>query len=223
LTWATPPRVPLRDRLLLAAKATLDPHWILNPAASIDWSFGTLIDMQPELSAVIVAVSEAEPLVGRLRAALDVHSAFGLPAHVTLMFPFLPPAELDAAAHTALAEVIAAAPAFDVVFDRVGWFDEDAAWLAPEPAEPFRALTRALSKRFGLLPYEGVHGTDITPHLTIGHGVAVPRLRAAAREVTGGLPVRASVRHARLMIGSRAQASWSTVAEFPLGGGSVAA
>jgi 2'-5' RNA ligase len=179
--------------------------------------------MQPELSAVIVAVPEAEPLVGRLRAALDAHSAFGVPAHVTLMFPFLPPTELDAAARTALAEVIAAAPGFDVVFDRVGWFDQDAVWLAPEPAEPFRALTRAIAERFGLLPYEGAYGTDITPHLTVGHGVAVPRLRAAAREVAGGLPVRASVRHTRLMAGSRAPASWFTVAEFPLGDGTVAA
>lgn len=89
-------------------------------------------------------------------------------------------------------------------------------WLAPEPAGPFRALTRAVAECFGLAPYEGAYGSDIVPHLTVGHGASVPQLRAAAEELAGGLPVHASVRSARLMVGSRAPGSWSTVAEFPL-------
>ena len=174
--------------------------------------------MQPELSAVVVAVPEAEPLVGRLRAALDPAAALGVPAHVTLLFPFVPPVRLDRDVRTALGEVIAGEPAFDVVLDRLAWFDEDVVWLAPQPAEPFRALTRALTARFGLAPYEGAHGTDVVPHLTVGHGAPVAQLRAAAEAVTAGMPVHASVRRARLMVGSWAPASWSTVAEFPLGG-----
>lgn len=45
--------------------------------------------MEPR-SAVIVPVPAAEPLVGPLRAELDSHAGIGVPAHVTVMAPFLP-------------------------------------------------------------------------------------------------------------------------------------
>jgi 2'-5' RNA ligase len=169
------------------------------------------------LSAVVVPIPEAEPRVGALRAALDPSAALGVPTHVTIMFPFVPPARIDEGVLTELGEVFAAAPAFDVRFSTLGWFS-DAVWWVPEPAEPFVALTRAVSTRFGLLPYEGEHGDDVVPHLTIGHGAPVERMRAAEAEVAAGPPVRAAVRSARLMTGSRAPAPWTTLAELPFGG-----
>ncbi|MHA6624435.1 2'-5' RNA ligase family protein [Pseudonocardia sichuanensis] len=174
--------------------------------------------MEPTLSAVVVPVPEAEPRVGALRAALDPSAALGVPAHVTIMFPFLAPSGIDESARAALGVVLAAVPAFDVTFARVAWFDEDVVWWAPEPAGPFVRLTNSVSRRFGLQPYEGAHGDGVTPHLTIAHGAPVPRLRAAATEVADGPPVRATVRSAVLMTGSREPGSWTTVAEFPLGG-----
>jgi 2'-5' RNA ligase len=170
------------------------------------------------LSAVVVPVPEAEPRVGTLRATLDPSAALGVPAHVTIMFPFVPPADIDDGVLAALREVFAAAPAFEVEFSKIGWFP-DVVWWAPEPAEPFVALTRAVSARFGMEPYEGGHGDVVVPHLTIGHGAPMERLRAAEAEVAAGPPVRATVRSAALLTGSRAAASWSTVAELPLGGG----
>jgi hypothetical protein len=175
--------------------------------------------VEPTLSAVVVAVPEAEPRVGALRARLDESAALGVPAHVTIMFPFLPPVLVDDGVLAALAEVVAAVPAFDVEFSRVEWFDEDAVWWAPEPAAPFVALTRAVGARFGLLPYEGAHGADSTPHLTIGHSAPLPVLRAAADEVAAGPPLRARVRSAVLAMGSDTPGSWTTVAPLPLGGG----
>jgi 2'-5' RNA ligase superfamily protein len=170
------------------------------------------------LSAVVVAVPEAEARVRTLRAALDSNAALGVPAHVTVMFPFLPPADIDDGVLADLGDVLAGVPVFDVEFSRVAWFDEDAVWWAPEPAAPFVALTEGVAARFGVRPFEGAHGDSITPHLTIGHGAPVALLRAAAEQVAAGPPVRASVRSARLMAGSRAPASWTTVAELPLGG-----
>src|SRR3989442_1054852 len=47
-------------------------------------------------------------------------------------------------------------------------------WLAPEPAEPFVALTSALAARYPEHPpYEGEHDVVI-PHLTVGHHEEVP-------------------------------------------------
>ena len=177
---------------------------------------GKVAPVEPALSAVVVAVPEAEPLVGDLRAALDPAATLGVPAHVTIMFPFVPPAALDDAAHATLAELFAAVPAFDARFERVAWFDEDVVWLAPEPSAPFVTMTRTLGERFGLQPYGGEHGTDVVPHLTVGHGGPVPRLRAAAAGLERGLPVRTAVRSVRLMAGSRTPGSWTTVAEYSL-------
>lgn len=164
-----------------------------------------------------MTVPEAEARVGALRAALDPGAALGVPAHVTIMFPFLPPARLDDGVLAALGEVFAAAPAFEVRFTRVGWFGEDSVWWAPEPAEPFVALTAAVAERFDLQPYEGAYDA-VVPHLTVGHRAPLPQLRAAAAEVAAGPPVSATVRSARLMVGSREPGSWTTVAELPLAG-----
>lgn len=174
--------------------------------------------MESTLSAVVVPVPETEPRVGALRAALDPSAALGMPAHVTIMFPFVPPTRIDDGVVAALRGVFAATPAFEVGFSKTGWF-EDAVWWAPEPAEPFVALTRAVSARFGLLPYAGEHGDDVVPHLTIGHRAPIERLRAAEAEVAAGPPVRAAVRSAVLMTGTLEPASWTTLAELRLAGG----
>jgi 2'-5' RNA ligase len=174
--------------------------------------------VESTLSAVVVPIPEAEPRVGALRAALDPSAVLGVPAHVTIMFPFVPPARIDDGVLAALGDVFAAAPAFEVGFSKVSWF-EDVVWWSPEPAAPFVALTHAVSSRFGLKPYEGAYGDGVTPHLTIGHGAPIEQLRAAEAEVMAGPPVRAAVRSARLMAGARVPASWTTVAELPLGEG----
>lgn len=174
--------------------------------------------MDAELSAVIVPVPEAEPLVGRLRAELDVHASWGVPAHVTVLFPFLAPAAVDDGVLATLAETVAATPAFTTTFTRVEWFGEGVVWLAPEPAVPFVALMTTIHARFGLAPYGGAHGGEPVPHLTVGHQAPVRRLRAAAVELARGLPVEATIRSVRLIGGRRAVDTWTTLAEFPLAG-----
>ena len=42
-------------------------------------------------SAVVVEVPEAEPLVGAWRLRFDPVAALGMPAHVTLLYPFVAP------------------------------------------------------------------------------------------------------------------------------------
>ena len=39
-------------------------------------------------TALVIAVPEAEPVVGRLRSLYDEADTTGVPAHVTLLFPF---------------------------------------------------------------------------------------------------------------------------------------
>ncbi|MEJ3653847.1 2'-5' RNA ligase family protein [Actinomycetes bacterium KLBMP 9759] len=171
--------------------------------------------MNAELSGLVVLVPAAEPLVGALRAELDPHAAWGVPAHVTVLVPFLDPAAIDDSVLAALREVAATVPAAEVAFDRVEWFGDDVVWLAPEPSAPFDALTAATSERFGLLPYGGAH--EPVPHLTVALDGPLARLRAAADELAAGLPVRSAVTELALITGRREPESWTTVATFPLG------
>lgn len=61
--------------------------------------------------------------------------------------------------------------AFDFSLSKVGRFPLTA-YLAPEPAEPFVALTQRLAKAFpDFPPFAGAFDT-IVPHLTIAHGDA---------------------------------------------------
>src|SRR4051812_32565116 len=46
-------------------------------------------------SAILLAVPEAEPLVHEWRAKGDPSAAHGVPAHVTLLYPFLPVEAID--------------------------------------------------------------------------------------------------------------------------------
>lgn len=167
-------------------------------------------------SALVVTVPEAEPAVGAHRAELDASAAFGVPAHVTVLFPFLPPERLDGAALADVAGIVAAVPAFDLTLARVDWFGDRVVWLAPEPAEPFRALTLALWRRYPEAPpYAGAH-TGVIPHLTIGHDAPRERLAAAAADVAAGLPIAARVETVRLIARGSPGEQWRTLRELPL-------
>jgi 2'-5' RNA ligase len=133
-------------------------------------------------TAVIVRVRLPGPLE-RLRSRHDPGAASGIPAHVTLLFPFLSSFELTASVRGALAGIATGVPPFDVRFERVERFPE-AVWLAPEPATPFLDLTAAIVHAFpDHPPYDGRHD-EVVPHLTIGQGegAELDRLEAAARD-----------------------------------------
>jgi hypothetical protein len=85
--------------------------------------------------------------------------AHDLPPHVTVLYP-APGEPLE------IARVLEPFDRFDVTFARLDRFP-GTLWLAPEPAEPFAALTEAMVARFPeWQPYGGVF-TSVIPHLTV--------------------------------------------------------
>lgn len=169
-------------------------------------------------SAVIVPVPAAEPVVGAHRRTLDVAASWGVPAHVTLVYPFAPAAALDTTLVERLSAVVARVPAFDVELDRCAWFGEDVVWLAPADPAPFRALVAAVAGEFPQWPpYGGVH-PDVVPHLTLGERRrgSLAQLRAAEADVAARLPVVDTVDHALLIAGAARPDSWAPVASLPL-------
>jgi 2'-5' RNA ligase superfamily len=171
----------------------------------------------PTQTALIVPVPAAEPAVGRWRAELDRAASWGVPAHVTVLYPFLPPQDIDEPVLAELKGIIGSVAAFDVVMERVESFDDVVVWLAPDPDAPFRLLTKAIWQSFPQCPpYAGAH-PDPIPHLTIGDGGPVARLHEAADAVRRHLPLYTRVEGVTLLAGSVAPNSWHPVAEFPLG------
>ena len=46
-------------------------------------------------SALVILVPEAEPLVQAYRERFDPSAALGVPAHITLLYPFIEPEKID--------------------------------------------------------------------------------------------------------------------------------
>jgi 2'-5' RNA ligase len=170
-------------------------------------------------TAVLIPVPEAEGVVRSIRSALDPAAARGIPAHVTLLYPFVPPDRLTPDVLERVAAVIGAMPAFEARLTEPGWFGDSVLWLRPEPADRFLDLTTALWKAFPEHPpYAGAFTSSI-PHLTVGQDVPRERMLAAADEVAPRLPIRFAVRHAVVMSGDPDDDIWQVRAKLPLGAG----
>jgi 2'-5' RNA ligase len=187
-----------------------------------------VVDVEMQ-SALLLPVPAAEAAVGPHRARLDPSARDGVPAHVTVLYPFLPPAEIGPDVLAELSGLFAGVPRFGFTLDRVRWFGESVVWLGPSDESPFRALTELAAEAYpGCSPYGGVY-EDVVPHLTIGQdgtvgqGGGLAELRAAAEAVRSLLPIATEATEVILMTGPKPGASaqpagrWQLVATFPLG------
>ena len=168
-------------------------------------------------SGLIIEVPEAEPAVRHLRERLDASAPLGVPAHITVLFPFMPPETVDAGALARLAELFAGVGMFGFQLDRTSWFGADVLWLGPRDARPFRVLTQRVFSAFpDFPPFEGVF-EDVVPHLTVGHGHPVSELREAEVLVRARLPIHGRAAAVTLMAQRSAGAHWTRLATFSLG------
>jgi 2'-5' RNA ligase len=177
----------------------------------------SLVDPAATETAVLALVPAAEPVVAEHRRRLDPTTAAGVPAHVTVLYPFVPPTSVTDAVVRSLREAVAPVAPFACSFAETGWFGEDLLWLAPSPSSVFADLTARVWAAFPEhAPYGGEH--EPHPHLTVGYGAhaSVAALREAEAAVLPSLPVSASVDRLVLMAGSRAADSWRVAAELPL-------
>src|SRR5262245_55849201 len=145
-------------------------------------------------SALIVEVPEAEFAVQRHRDRLDANARLGVPAHFTVLFPFMPVADLAPTTLAHLSRLLATKPAFSIDLTRTAWFADQVLWLAPEDPQPFHDLTDLVHAAYpNFPPYRGVH-EDLVPHLTVAHGCELPQMQDAEQHCG---PVCPSVRTSR--------------------------
>jgi 2'-5' RNA ligase len=119
-------------------------------------------------SAFIVRVPEAEPSVAHLRERFDPSAKVGMPAHITLLYPFMSPELIGTAVLEQARAAVAGTREFAFNLARVSRFP-GVLYLAPEPAAPFAELTRRLVQQFPKFPPYGGQYEVVVPHLTVGH------------------------------------------------------
>jgi 2'-5' RNA ligase len=156
---------------------------------------GGVASMAKTESALVVLVPEAEALLRLCRARYDPEALIDMPAHITLIYPFKPPADIDAGTLAALDSCCANLARFDFALARLECFEGDALYLAPEPDEPFRRLTVSLWRLYPDRPPYGGRYPTIVPHLTLLRLAGERRLASIAADLAASfghrLPIRA--------------------------------
>ena len=89
---------------------------------------------------------------GHLRARLDRSAVRGVPARVTVSYPFVPPEQITDAAVPRWRPPWRTWPTSTAGFAGTQWFGEDVLWLVPEPSAPFLAVTGAVHAAFPHYP-----------------------------------------------------------------------
>jgi 2'-5' RNA ligase len=168
-------------------------------------------------SALIIAVPEAEPLVKKLRARFDSSAAVGVPAHITILYPFMPPDKITPEILADLRHLFAQVPAFWFPLPETRRFP-DVFYLAPSPAGPFKALTQAVVERYPNYPPYGGAFAEVIPHLTIADVDDAKQLEDIEREFRqqhgAQLPVKA--RASAVLLIENSSGRWETREQFGL-------
>jgi 2'-5' RNA ligase len=168
-------------------------------------------------SGLTIEVPDAEPAVSEPRSRMDANARLGIPAHITVLFPFIPAAYIDDVVLCRLAGVFAAVPAFEHRLVRTNWFDEDVLWLAPEDEVPFRSLTESAHREFPHYPpFGGLH-KDVVPHLTIADRCPLAQMKSAEHLVEQHLPINCIATGVSLVVQRDASGEWTRSAMFSLG------
>jgi 2'-5' RNA ligase len=170
--------------------------------------------MNDPASAIVVELA-VPPAIETLRRAHDPSARDGVPAHVTILYPFLPARRLDAGVRAALEAIAAEVDPFDVTFASAATWPATV-YLVPEPAEPFRRLTERVVEAFpGSLPYGGAHD-EIVPHLTIADRAGTT-LDAIVVTAERALPFRARASAVDVLATEPGASHWARRWQIPLG------
>lgn len=169
-------------------------------------------------SAVVVRVPAFDEHISALRGRFGLpRKPNGIGPHVTVIVPFLSRQQLgEGGALGALRELCAGIEPFDVTFARTARFPH-VLYLVPEPAEPFIAMTQALTARWPeVRPYAG-REKQVVPHLTVTTSRPPKVFHQVDEALRPLLPIRAQVDTAQLYLfdGRR----WTEDAQLPFGVG----
>lgn len=151
-------------------------------------------------TAVLLCVPEADELVGPWRDKGDPSASAGVPAHVTLLYPFLDSERVDAGVLAELAWFFRGVDAFAIRFDGVDEFpDAGVLYLDPE-GRALDDLASALARRWPETPPYGGAVDAPHAHLTVVRTSDATLRAEAGTAVRPGLPLTATAAQAALWV-----------------------
>jgi 2'-5' RNA ligase len=142
-------------------------------------------------SALAVNVPEAERYVRALRERFDPSAKLGVPAHITVLYPFIAPEQITETVIHRLRGVLSSVAGFEFRLAKTGRFG-NALYLVPEPQHPFVALTEKLAGEFPRYPPYGGQYESIVPHLTVAQASRAEH-DAAEAELIAALPLHGGI------------------------------
>jgi 2'-5' RNA ligase len=174
-------------------------------------------------STLVILVPKCEGLVRSFRDRYDPAAKAGMPAHITLLYPFKPPDKIDAVVLDTLRDCFFCFPPFKFSLAAINQFSSETLFLVPEPEDPFRELTWGIWRCYPKTPpYRGRYST-VVPHLTVASLVSEQRLAEVAGEfeeaAQGCLPIRTEATEVALM--DSRSGRWEINTTFKLGQGSA--
>jgi 2'-5' RNA ligase len=173
----------------------------------------TLGRLEPSDRSALGVVVALPPALDALRRRRIPEAAAGIPAHITLLFPFADPAAIDESVRRLVAATVARHPACSVALDgpRI-W--PDTIYAGVDPAEPLTALQAALAVAFPTLPVYG-GGIDFVPHVTISPRAAMDDAGVIADPAWAELPITLTVAEVDLFVHGD-DGRWRSMDRFPL-------
>lgn len=169
-------------------------------------------------SAIIIPVPEADLIVKKWREKYDRVALLGIPAHVTLLFPFKIPSEINNTVIDKLQLFFKTVNSFLFSLATIGTFP-NVIFLSPNPRNPFIEITKKLNLLFPKNPPYGGKFPEINPHLTIGQLNRKDNfneiLDNISKDINSKLPIESKAREVKLMVENLDQ-TWSELVKFPL-------
>jgi 2'-5' RNA ligase len=172
----------------------------------------------PHEQALVITVPAVEPLVATIRGQHDPSAALGMPAHITINYPFLPEREVSPEVSAVLTALCAHTPSFTFRLTEVRRFPA-VVYLAPDPPAMFEQLIGAVASRFPDSPPYGGRFLQMIPHLTVAQIDDRSALDQVAREfqdaVRAHLPIICRATEVTLL--HNPPGLWETREVFALG------
>lgn len=168
-------------------------------------------------SALLVMVPEAAHLVSGMRRLYDPAASLGVGAHVTVLYPWIPPEEITSGDLLTVRELASSLDPFTAQLERVAWFPGDVMYLVPEPARQFELLLKLFHDAYPQYPpYEGRY-SKVVPHLTVSESRPRMELIETERQLARQLPLMFPVSEVTLIRVMHSQKRSETMHRISLG------
>lgn len=166
----------------------------------------------PGQTGLVVPVPAADALLAAVRRRHPDAAQPAEAAHVSLLYPFLPAADIDAAVLTRLRSFAACFPPVDLRLTAV----QQAPGLVALDADDLRPMTTALRGCWpAVLPYRGRYGADPAAHLTVAMTDDADLAARIGADASAWLPISAVADRLWLV---EQDGSWQLSAVFELNG-----